>query len=217
MNFSRSVGDPPENVARNEDILREHLGAAGAPIVTVNQVHGTSVLIVEGGCGGGGDHDALVTARPRVLIGVKTADCTPVLLCEPVRKVVGAVHAGWRGTAALVAARSVDAMRSAFGCDPSDIVAVIGPSVGRCCYRVGDEVAKAFSKDLGGGFLSEENGGLFADLHGANRKALVLAGVRPSNIHVIDLCTACNPGLFFSHRRDGGKTGRHLNFAGLWT
>lgn len=175
------------------------------------------MLIVEGGCGGGGDHDALVTAQPRVLIGVKTADCTPILLCDPVRNVVGAVHAGWRGTAALVASRAVEAMQAEFSSDPADVVALIGPAIRECCYRVGEEVIAAFSKHLGDEFCRDQDGTIHADLHGANRRALETAGVRPANIHSINLCTACNPGLFFSHRRDAGKTGRHLNFVGLWT
>lgn len=217
LNFSRSVGDAPENIARSEEILLGHAGTAGAPIITVNQVHGTSTLRVDEGPDGGGDHDALITARPGLLIGVKTADCAPILLLDPVRSVVGAVHAGWRGTAALIAARAVEAMRVEFGTGPGDVVAAIGPAIGECCCRVGEDVAGAFSKNLGGTFCRGRDGVLHADLHGANRRALETAGVRPSNIHAIDLCTACNPALFFSHRRDRGGTGRHLNFIGLWT
>lgn len=217
LNFSRSVGDPPANVTRNEEVLRGQIGIADARLITVNQVHGASVLVVDEGSEGGGDHDALVTARSGVLIAVKTADCTPILLLDPVRRAAGAVHAGWRGTAGLIAARAVETMRGEFGTDPEDLVAVIGPAIGACCYQVGDDVAHAFSNALGDAFCRERGGALHADMRGANRRALEMAGVRPSNVRSIDLCTKCNPELFFSHRRDSGKTGRHLNFIGIWT
>ena len=239
LNLSRSVGDDPARVAENEDALRARLGMPGRPIVTVNQVHGVSVLRVGDDLAGGGSHDALVTDRPGVLIAVKTADCAPILLWDGRRGAAGAVHAGWRGTALKAPAHAVAAMAEAFGSRPEDIVAVIGPAIGPCCYRVGPDVVAAFSdafgagrfvsttRELGAGegeFTSPQHAGgpgevsssaipRYLDLQEANRQSLVEAGLRPNQIHAVRLCTACNPRLFFSHRRDGaGRTGRHLAF-----
>lgn len=214
LNFSRSVGDDAARVARNEEILCAHIGAPGRPIVTVNQVHGVSVLEVAGDAAGGGSHDALVTARDDLLIAVKTADCTPILLYDPVTGAIGAVHAGWRGTAARAPGHAVESMTRAFGSRPADLIAVIGPAAGACCYTVGNDVIEAFARSFGPGQFIGPGDAPRADLHGANRRTLLDAGLLPDRVHVIRLCTICNPALFYSHRRDRELTGRHLNFIG---
>lgn len=215
LNFSRSVGDNPAHVAGNEDALRGHLGLGPRPLVTVNQVHGVSVLRVGDDLTGGGNHDALITDRPDVLIAVKSADCTPILLYDTVTGAIGAVHAGWRGTALKAPARAVEAMAAAFGSRPADLVAVVGPAIGPCCYVVGPDVVEAFAAAFGPGRFIGGPEDPRADLHAANRESLTRAGLSPGNVHTIRLCTACHPGLFFSHRRDGAKTGRQINFIGM--
>jgi YfiH family protein len=224
LNFSFSNGDSPGNIGRNELILLEHAGLAGRSMATLDQVHGKSVVVIgdENPLTGSavlGDGDALVTRRNDVVLGIKTADCTPVLLFDPENGVAASVHAGWRGTALRVAAEAVSVMSSEFGSRPRNIRAAIGPCIGACCYTVGDDVMRAFADTFGRGVHvtppgAGPGGGARADLQGANASVLGSAGLEKGNIATIRLCTSCNRRLFFSHRRDGGVTGRHLNFIG---
>jgi hypothetical protein len=187
--------------------------------------------------------DALLTSQPGLLLAVQTADCVPILLADPARRAVAAVHAGWRGTLARVVAKTVGRMRLEFGTRPADIVAAIGPAIGRCCYEVGPEVAQAFlaqfpaaAEWFDGPFdrlaVGEETPFLpwlsmvppghqaapervRLDLRGANCWQLIDSGVRPRNIAVSTLCTACRADLFFSYRREGPQTGRHMAVIGI--
>ena len=187
--------------------------------------------------------DALITAQPGLLLAAQTADCVPILLADPVRRVAAAIHAGWRGTLARIAAKTVGRMRLEFGTRPGDVLAAIGPAIGRCCYEVGPEVAQAFlgqfamaAEWFDGPFdrmaLGEEPNFLpwlsmvppghdvppervRLDLAAANRWQLADAGVRPRNITVSSLCTACRSDLFFSYRREGKQTGRQMAVIGI--
>ncbi|MFA6035301.1 MAG: peptidoglycan editing factor PgeF [Myxococcota bacterium] len=216
-----SVGSGDGSAPRSFELLSALPGVEGRQFATLNQVHGASVLVLEDGidvistrpCGG---HDAVVTARRDVMVGVKTADCVPILLFDPGSGAVGAVHAGWRGTALKVAAAAVERMRSVYGTDPAVLRAAIGPCIGPCCYTVGDELVSAFEKSFGAGaFLSGPGSGhVRADLQGANHAVLRGAGVADANIGVVKMCTSCGEHLFFSHRRDRGDTGRQLAFIG---
>ena len=168
--------------------------------------------------------DALVTNVPGVAISVRTADCIPVLLYDPVHKAVAAVHDGWRGTVQYLSRRVVDFMHELYGTDASDLKAVIGPGIGPESFQVGQEVADAF-RDAG--FPMAEilqdcgpknptadnpmNGGLHIDLWKANRWLLEQAGVKPQNIQVAGICTYSNNYQFFSARREGLKCGRIIN------
>lgn len=168
--------------------------------------------------------DALVTNVPGVAISVRTADCIPVLLYDPVHKAVAAVHDGWRGTVQYLSRRVVDFMHELYGTDASDLKAVIGPGIGPESFQVGQEVADAF-RDAG--FPMAEilqdcgpknptadnpmNGGLHIDLWKANRWLLEQAGVKPQNIQVAGICTYRNNDRFFSARREGLKCGRIIN------
>lgn len=139
---------------------------------------------------------------------LRYADCTPVLLADPRRRVVGVVHAGWRGSAVRAAGAAVERMAEAFGSQPGDIVAGIGPAIGPCCYEVGHDVVDAFGPERTSLF---ESGKL--DLWAANRQALVEAGVPDEQIEVAGVCTRCHADQFFSHRANGGQpAGR---FAGV--
>jgi YfiH family protein len=147
---------------------------------------------------------------------LRFADCTPVLLHDPVRRVVGLAHGGWRGIAAGVARRAVQAMRDAYGCRPADIVAGIGPAIGPCCYEVGEDVAGAIGRAFPGapGLLSPRpNGRWHLDLWSAARLQLVGAGVR--RVHVAGVCTACRTDEWYSHRAERGRTGRHAVVIGM--
>jgi len=139
------------------------------------------------------------------VIAIKTADCIPILLVDERRRAVAAVHAGWRGTVAGIAAGAVEAMRRRFGTDPRDVHAAIGPGIGKCCFEVGPEVAAEFG----------ERGRAHIDLAAANRGRLLEAGVTPERIYTSNLCTKCRAEEFHSFRRDGAAAGRLYSFAGI--
>ena len=184
------------------------------------QVHGTDVRLVRdemdarGPTGARGETeycDALITDAPRVLIGVKTADCVPILLGDARTLAVAAIHAGWRGTLALIVAKTIERMREQYGTRAVDIRAAIGPAARGCCYEVGAEVIEAFTKSFPGGdeLLTETRAGhALIDLQRANRQQLIAAGVSQERIHVAPLCTMCRTDLFFSYRREKSQQGR---------
>jgi YfiH family protein len=162
--------------------------------------------------------DALLTDRPGILLAVRTADCLPVLLVDKKKKVVAAVHCGWRGTKKKLAEKAVNAMSALYKCERSSLLAALGPCIEQNCYEVGEEVRESF-KDAGirdDFFLSSsaKKGRYYFDLKQANRYQLLKAGVEPENIFSVDLCTYCEESLF-SYRRDGFKAGRMVNFIGL--
>ena len=150
--------------------------------------------------------DALLTGDPGRFLSIRTADCLPILFADPEKGVVAAAHAGWRGTVAEIAARTVEAMERRFGSDPRDLLAALGPCIGECCFVVGPEVAGQFRKFL------PERGDLDRvakiSLREVNVRQLLSAGVQPEKIEISDACTRCDVELFHSHRRDGKAAGR---------
>jgi YfiH family protein len=159
--------------------------------------------------------DMAMTDDPDVAIVVKVADCVPLLVADLRTGAVAAVHAGWRGTAAGIVKRAVASMSTEFGSRPEDLVVAIGPSIGPCCYQVGEQVLEAFrAQGASDGqivqwFRPEDSGQHYRlDLAGANRAQLVAAGVLPANIDPCGLCTSCHPAVFHSYRRDGPSAGR---------
>ena len=151
-----------------------------------------------------GEADALLEDRPGAVVAVKTADCIPVLLADERRHAVAAVHAGWRGTAAGIAARAVEAMTARFGSNPADLHAAVGPGIGACCYEVGPEVAAQFGLE----------GRVHLDLPAENRRQLANSGIPTGRIYVSGLCTMCRP-EFHSFRRDREAAGRMYSFIGI--
>jgi len=205
LNVSYSVGDTRENVDENIRRVSTALGSRPEDLFSAYQVHGRDVTIVEPDSSAEPRPrcDVLVTSSAARTLMLRYADCTPVLLADPRRRVVAAVHAGWRGSAVRAAGAAVAALRDAFGSRPADIVAGIGPAIGPCCYVVGQDVVEAFADrpDL------FSNGRL--DLWEANRQALVEAGVPSEQIEVAGVCTQCESERFFSHRaNDGQPAGR---------
>jgi hypothetical protein len=197
-------------------------GSPAVRVVTVRQVHGADVLVLDRRTGSSraltGRYDAIVTNQPGILIAVETADCVPVLLLDPARGVYAAVHAGWRGTLGGIVTKTVAAMESRFGSHVRSIRAAIGPSIGVCCYEVNGTVLAPLKR----GFpywadVVENVKGTKAhlDLRGFNRRQLEEAGIGPDRIETVNLCTACHPDLFHSYRRDGAKTGRMMSGIGL--
>ena len=164
--------------------------------------------------------DALTTRAPRILVGVKTADCVPILLADSQTGACAAVHAGWRGTVSQIVARTLERMSAEYGTRASDVHAAIGPAAGGCCYEVGREVIEAFHEkfpDAGALFTRTRDGHALVDLQRANREQLAAAGLSPANIQTAPLCTMCRTDLFFSYRREKrthGRTGRLMSVIG---
>ena len=156
--------------------------------------------------------DGLVTRTPGLCLTVFSADCIPVLLCDPRKKVAAAVHAGWRGTALGIAARAAEAMIRDFGCRPGDLMAAIGPGISLCCFETHGDVPANLRAGLGGdaqAFIHPISGTdqYHVDLKGANRRWLLRAGLSPDRIAVCSDCTACDSAAFWSHRLLGSRRG----------
>lgn len=215
LNVSFSVGDDAANVAENVRRLAGALDTPPGQLFAAYQVHGNRVAVVEEDTPPRPRCDVLVTAACERTLMMRFADCTPVLLADPVRGVVAAVHAGWRGTAARAAMAAVAAMRDVFGTHPRDVVAGIGPAIGPCCYDVGADVVEAFA-DRPWAIRRTERGGTRLDLWEANRRALVETGVPERQVEVAGVCTRCSSARFFSHRANGGQpAGRFAAAIGL--
>jgi YfiH family protein len=167
---------------------------------------------------GAHEYDAIVTNQPGVLAAVETADCVPILLLDPVRGVCAAIHAGWRGTLAKIAPKTVAVLQNRFGCSLRSIRAAIGPSIGVCCYEVNGAVLEPLKRSVPyWAEVVEEVKGTKAhlDLRGLNRRQLEEIGIGPTRIDTVNLCTACHRDLFHSYRRDGAGTGRMLSGIGF--
>ena len=246
FNLGFTEGSSRQEIEENRDRFARAVvpsrSGSSLPLLTVRQIHSdVSHIFTEPAAAPDGvdppQADAALTVRAGLLLGIQTADCVPILLVDRARRVVAAVHAGWRGTLARVAQKAIGRMRLEFGSEPRDILAAIGPSIGGCCYEVGPEVAQAFAGQFPnarewfeGPFdrlaLGEEPNPLpwltmmppghepppervNLELRAANRWQLTEAGVLPNNITVSALCTACSNDLLFSYRREEGHTGRH--------
>ena len=215
LNLGMHRGDNPKNVAENYRILGKALGFSPEKLVLANQIHTDTVRVVtEADCIGSLSHrdypecDALVTNTPGVALTVFTADCTPILFYDPVTGAVGSAHAGWRGTAAGIAAKTVEAMVSAFGCKPSDIRAAIGPNIGVCCFETDADVPEAMLAALGDDArpsIFPEEDKFRVDLKKINALWLRRSGIK--NIAISAECTACAPHRFWSHRVTKGHRG----------
>lgn len=225
LNFDNRDTDPEENIAENRRRLGEAFSMAPDVIFLVNQVHGKEVFLVDGGpAAKKPDADAVITDREGTGLGILTADCQPVLLYDKKNGAIAAVHAGWKGTASMVVPAALEAMKQRFGTAPFNVVAALGPHIGPCCYQVGENVAEEFRSAFNdtGGFLykntydngndNDNHGQWRLDIGKANYAQLIAAGVPAGSIESLSPCTACNAGLFFSYRRDGGRTGRLLSF-----
>lgn len=217
LNLGLATGDDVAGVEENLRRLAKAAGVEPSALFTVTQVHGSRVLaapeVVDGAGVPGpcGEADGLWTGAAGSAVGVRTADCVPILIADPVGRRVAAVHSGWKGTEARIVARAVEALERE-GSRPGDLLAAIGPSIRACCYQVSADVAGRFAGH-GPGVVIDEGGALHLDLAIAVRRTLTEAGVRADRIDLIPDCTACEEALYFSHRRDQGITGRHLSFA----
>ncbi|MGI6201295.1 MAG: peptidoglycan editing factor PgeF [Christensenellales bacterium] len=215
MGFGRN-GDPDRHVRENYRRAVTGIGGRLEHLVKAHQVHGDRVVrVTRADIPGAGWYrqvkgylDGMVTDAPGVVLSTRYADCVPVFLADPVRRAIGLVHAGWRGTTLHIAQKGVAALTEHFGSDPKDVVAVVGPSIGPCCFHVHAPVKAVFDRccpDAPQRPLAD--GRVAIDLWQANRLQLLSAGLLPEHIQVAGLCTSCQQALFFSHRRDRGKSG----------
>lgn len=218
LNLAENRGDNEENVRENYRRLRNALGISGGMVFS-KQVHGTVIrtaaetdrrepfdpLEYEA--------DGLITDKKGLPLIIFAADCLPILMHDPVKSVICAVHAGWRGTTADIAGKAVRKMCTEFSCSAENIRAAIGPGIGKCCFETGAEVADAVKNALGDmaeEFLQEKEDGKFmTDLRGVNRELLVRAGISEENIDVSDECTRCSYEKYWSHRYTKGERGGH--------
>jgi hypothetical protein len=249
LNLGFTDWDDRKRVAANRAEFAAALRAREMPFVTLRQFHSDVIHVVAPTADAPNSNtdapraDALTTSTPGILLGVQTADCVPVLLADMRHRVVAAIHAGWRGTLARIVVKALGRMDMEFGTRPRDVVAALGPAIGRCCYEVGPEVAQAFAAQFPGAAdwfdgpfeqLAHGEEPLWLpwltmmppgrvpppprvqlDLRACNRWQLIDAGVPETHIDVSDLCTACRTDLLFSYRREGAKTGRTMAVIGV--
>lgn len=227
LNLGTNTEDVWQNVMQNYTLLSRALQFDLQSVVTSHQVHQADIARVDTvpqrsvpfpRAHALDGYDAFITARPGIVLMVRVADCVPVILYEPVKNVLALVHAGWKGTLAGIAEKTVTEMVRGWGCAAENIRAGIGPAIGPCCFTVQQDVKALFQERFpnAGGFIHEKPGNAVTiDLPEANRLQLVEAGCRDQHIELSGRCTACTLNLFFSHRGEKGKTGRFALLAGL--
>ncbi|MCS6836057.1 MAG: peptidoglycan editing factor PgeF [Anaerolineae bacterium] len=214
LNLGSTVGDDPQAVRENHRLVYEALGVDGQRACTTWLVHSAEVAVATGPHPERGwltQADGLITNVVGLPLVMRYADCTPILYYDPVQRVVGLAHAGWRGTVQGVARRTVQAMNEAYGTRPEDVQAVIGPSISQAHFQVGEEVVEAMHAYFGPSaaemiWRCPDDGSAYVDLWEANRRDLQAAGVR--DITVMGLCTVDQVADFYSHRAEKGRTGR---------
>lgn len=219
LSFAPEREDTRENVLENYRRICSAIGVDYKKCVLSKQTHTTNILIVTKKDAGKGiivdrtydNIDGLITNERGITLVTQYADCVPLLFLDPIKKVIATSHAGWRGTVMGMGYVTVNKMVEAFGCNPSDIIAAIGPSIGKCCFEVGKEVYDEFAKletiETNGILHDDKNGKYHIDLWEANKRFLIAAGVKEENIDITDLCTVCNSDFLFSHRATKGKRG----------
>ena len=176
----------------------------GTQLASVQQVH-SDLVIAAAGPGIQGEADALIANKPGLHLGIRTADCLPIILVDPVNRAVAAIHSGWRGTASGIAIKAASKLRDQYGSNPSDLHAAIGPGIGPCCYEVGPEVAARFGTD----------GRAHVDLAGEVGRQLQALGIPAAQVHCAALCTFCHGDLFWSYRRECEEAGRMWSGAAI--
>jgi polyphenol oxidase len=239
LNLGFTGWDQRENVLKNRQAFQSAVGTTHSLLVLLKQFHSAVALFFAEPRTEPHKGDASFTNSRGVLLGVQTADCVPILLVDVKKRAVAAIHAGWRGTLARIAQKTVGEMRKHFGSKPADILAALGPAIGGCCYEVGAELVTEFTSQFADAeeYFDEPRTGeepnplqwlnmmppghqpppknVRLDLRKANRAQLLAAGLRDANIFVSDLCTACHTDLFFSYRKEAANSGRLLSVIGM--
>lgn len=215
------TGEPEKEIISNRKAVAESLGIdQDFHFIVAQQTHSDHIKIIEKQGSRGwhaiedavADCDALITAQKGVVLTILTADCVPVLLYDTQKEIVAAVHAGWKGTKADITGKTVEKMVESFGSDTKDIVAFIAPSIGRCCYEVGEDVAQHFRDQESFDKVGEK---YMLDLPLINQKQLLKAGLPPENIDLSGVCTSCEVERYFSYRKEQGCSGRFMSMIAL--
>ena len=212
LNLGGNLGDSRENVIENRERIFKAINRPVSSLFDVWQVHSGDVLCTYEARRLDAPHkkaDAIITSRAEVTLLMRYADCVPIFLYDPNRRVVGIVHAGWRGTVKKIASAAVETMCREYGSDPKNILAGIGPSIGPDHYEIGSDVISAVQRAFNSGasaVLLHRDSRVYFDLWQANRMILEESGVK--NIEVAGICTACHTDDWYSHRGENGKTGR---------
>ncbi|HWH80256.1 MAG TPA: peptidoglycan editing factor PgeF, partial [Candidatus Binatus sp.] len=218
LNVSYRVGDDNKIVSQNVCDMKAAVGIHEGKIVTMQQVHGDNIVDVKDRkLKEVGEADGMITAESGIYLGVLTADCVPLLFVAPKQKLVAAVHAGWRGTLAGIAQKTVERLSSQYNVTAEDIEVAMGPSIGACCYEVKDDVAGPLMKRWGKlttPSISVKQGKSFINLSRLNRDILRAAGVPGKQLFQVGPCTRCASDDFFSYRFAGGETGRQISVIG---
>ena len=209
LNLAEHVEDCPKAVATNRQIFFAQTGVK--KLVYCNQIHGVRVVEAESVADTRETADAIISAKPGNAIGVFTADCVPVFILDTATPAIGIAHAGWRGTLANIAVHTLARMKASFGTNAADCLIHLGISIKKCCYTVSAELIAQFVENFGSSVHEKTN----LDLQAANVIQLTAIGVPPSAISVSPFCTACCTENFYSHRAEGGRTGRMLSFIEL--
>lgn len=217
LNMAFNKKDKRENVEENYRRVAKALGIDTENMVLSNQVHDNKIHIVTEADRGKGIYkqsdiigiDGLMTDKPDVALVTFYADCVPVFLFDPVKRVIALVHSGWRSTLKEISKEAVIKMKKEFGCDQSDIEVAIGPSIGQCCFEVGEEVYEEFINTFKWcePYCKKVQDKWFIDLHSIIKTSLKTEGIEEDKILIAGVCTKCNKDVFFSHRGDNGKTG----------
>lgn len=218
-NIGLSEFEPALTTISNRQKICRALSLDFEKMTFQNQVHSDTITVVDSRNAGAGNRlkahsiphsDALITDIKGVTLFAQAADCVPIVLFDPEKKVAAAIHAGWRGTVKKIAQKATKKMILDYGCSPENIIAGIGPSIGQCCYEVGDEVVEAVTSNFpdSSDLLIPYKNRYHLDLWKTNEEQLKEVGILSHNIEVAKLCTKCNAEIFFSSRYDNGKTGR---------
>ena len=219
MNLSFTRGDNQQDVLINYQRICDAINVDYKRCVLSHQTHTTNIRILTEDDAGKGiikerdydDVDGLITNVKGLTLVTQYADCVGLLFYDPIKKVIATSHAGWRGTVGKIGKITVKTMHQHFGCNPADICAGITPSIGPCCFEVDSPVYEEFSRlegiDTAKIINDDKNGKYHIDLWLTNYLTLIEAGLKEENISVCDLCTKCNPEVFFSHRQTAGKRG----------
>ena len=239
LNLGFAEWDSRENVLQNRRRFQSALGASDLELISLNQIHSDVIHLFDAAPTTPCQGDASATNRPGLLLSVQTADCVAILLVDPKKRAIAAVHAGWRGTLQRIVAKAIGKMQMQFKTKPADLLAAIGPAIGGCCYEVGTEVAIQFQSQFADApeWFDEFRTGdepnpiqwldmmppghqpppknVLLDLRKANRAQLLHAGLRTAKIFCSDLCTACRGDLLFSYRKEGATSGRLMSVIGI--
>ena len=222
LSLALHTGENEEAIVQNREVIAKHFESAEhLHFVVANQTHSDHIRVMTKAETKGWENqkdaiedcDALITQEKKVILTILTADCVPILLFDPIQEVVAAVHAGWKGTQAKIVAKTVLKMQTLFDSQPGDILAAIAPSIGRCCYEVGDDVTKHFF-DTPDAFTRKDDKYML-DLPYINKYQLLDAGLEESNIEMSDVCTACEVEHYFSYRKEQGCSGRFMSMIGM--